>query len=65
MTEAHFVEEIEMPKYYRCGICECYHPADFNGDCRDDGNRFTADEIDAKHGDDWEEVPMPGTEDAE
>lgn len=25
---------------YECGICSCYHPWDFSGDCRDDSNRF-------------------------
>lgn len=39
-----------MPIYYECGICGCWHPWDWNGDCRDDKNRFTADEIDTKHG---------------
>lgn len=48
------------PRYYHCGICECYHPAQWDGDCRDDNNRFALDELDAKHGPhDWEEVDMP------
>lgn len=25
---------------YECGICSCYHPWGWDGDCRDDGNRF-------------------------
>jgi hypothetical protein len=25
---------------YECGICDCLHPWNFNGDCRDDNNRF-------------------------
>ena len=25
---------------FECGICGCYHPWDFTGDCRDDENRF-------------------------
>jgi len=48
------------PTFYDCGICECYHPADWDGDCRDDANRFHAvqlDEIFGVFG--WEEVPMP------
>lgn len=49
-----------MKKYYRCGICDCYHPLEWDGDCRDDANRFAADELDEKHGPfGWEEVPMP------
>ena len=27
-----------------CGICDCWHPQDFSGDCRDDSNRFGAPE---------------------
>ncbi len=54
--------ERHKPTYYRCGICECWHPATWNGDCREDANRFAMDEIDAKHGPfGWDEVPMPGT----
>ena len=29
---------------YECGICSCYHPWSWNGDCRDDVNRFFPDE---------------------
>lgn len=29
---------------YECGICDCCHPWDWNGDCRDDANRFSPDE---------------------
>lgn len=25
---------------YECGICDCYHPWEFDGDCRDDANRI-------------------------
>ena len=25
---------------YECGICSCYHPWDWDGDCREDENRF-------------------------
>lgn len=25
---------------YECGICDCLHPWDWNGDCRDDANRY-------------------------
>lgn len=32
---------------YECGICSCYHPADWDGDCRDDANRYAdADDFD-------------------
>ncbi len=29
---------------YECGICDCYHPWEFCGDCRDDSNRFGSPE---------------------
>lgn len=29
---------------YECGICDCLHPWNFDGDCRDDSNRFGAPE---------------------
>ena len=46
--------------YYRCGICECLHPAGWNGDCREDANRFAPDQLDAKHGPNgWVETEMP------
>jgi hypothetical protein len=25
---------------YECGICGCFHPWNWDGDCRDDRNRF-------------------------
>ena len=27
--------------YYECGICDCYHPWEWDGDCREDANRLT------------------------
>ena len=32
-------------KYYECSICDHLHPWEFNGDCRDDSNRFCDDEV--------------------
>jgi len=29
---------------YECGICDCYHPWSWNGDCRDEANRFFPDD---------------------
>lgn len=29
---------------YECGICSCYHPWAWDGDCREDANRFNAPE---------------------
>ena len=65
------------PQFYDCGICGHYHPHSWNGDCRDDNNRFTIMELEKKYGDiierggkklletGWNEVPMPGSEDDE
>jgi len=48
------------PAFYDCGICECYHPAEWDGDCRDDENRFHPGQLDDKYGVfGWDEVPMP------
>lgn len=59
----------DRPAYYECGICGCYHPREWDGDCRDDENRFAPDELDALHparGDEiegWREVDMPTWDD--
>ena len=46
--------------YHDCGICGHYHPIAWDDDCRDDANRFTADQLDEKHGaSEWLEVDMP------
>lgn len=50
------------PRFYDCGICGHYHPIGWNGDCRDDDNRFTANDLDEKYGEnEWEDLLMPGT----
>lgn len=52
--------ERSKPRYYECGICGDYHPADWDGDCREDVARFTANDLDRKHGAlGWTEVDMP------
>ena len=38
-----------MHIYYECGICGYYHPWNWNGDCRDDTNRFTSECLDRRH----------------
>ena len=40
--------------FYECGCCGYYHPAAFHGDCRDDANRYKADDLPEE----WEEVPQ-------
>lgn len=41
---------MKLPVYYECGICGHCHPWAFNGDCRDDANRFTFTRLDDAHG---------------
>jgi hypothetical protein len=50
-----------MKQYYECGICSCFHPIEWDADCRDDANRFAMDELDEKHKGEWSWVDMPGT----
>jgi hypothetical protein len=38
------------PKYYDCGICGQIHPWNFDGDCRDDANRFNLEALEGRHG---------------
>ncbi len=46
---------IDSSVYYECGICEHYHPWGWDGDCRDDANRLTREQLDDRHGqDDYE-----------
>lgn len=48
--EGYQVIEVKLPRYYECGICGHNHPWDWDGDCRDDVNRFTDQDLDDKHG---------------
>lgn len=36
--------------FYECGICDQLHPCQFAGDCRDDSNRFTIEELEVEYG---------------
>lgn len=43
--------------YVECGCCGSYHKPGFTGDCRDDANRFTPEQMEAEHGPDvWDRV---------
>lgn len=44
------------PKFYACEICGYAHPWNWNGDCRDNANRWSDDELDAKFGCDGYEL---------
>ncbi len=44
-----------MPTFSECGCCGHFHPIGFTGDCRDDANRFTAEQLTARYGEDgWD-----------
>ena len=36
---------IEDNVFRECGCCGMFHPINFEGDCRDDSNRFLLDEL--------------------
>jgi hypothetical protein len=36
--------------YAECDICGHLHPENWDGDCRDDTERYTWEELEAKHG---------------
>lgn len=40
----------QLPEFYRCGICDSWHPVGFHGDCREDGYRYTEEELEALYG---------------
>lgn len=51
---------LARPSYYECGICGHLHPTNWNGDCRQDSARFTAEHLDEKYGPEgWTETDMP------
>jgi len=48
-----------LPVFVECGCCGSLHPKNFCGECRDDDNRFNADQLDEKYGaGGWEEIPL-------
>jgi len=55
----------ERPQFYECGICGAWHSLHWNGDCRDDANRFASDELDDALGSfNWDAAEMPTWNDA-
>lgn len=40
--------EDDRPKFYLCGGCDHLHPFGWTGDCRDNSQRFTHDQVDAR-----------------
>ena len=52
---------LAKPAFVHCPCCELYHPNAFTGDCRDDANRFAADELDALFGSTgWDQCATAG-----
>jgi len=50
---------VDLELFYECRSCGCYHPVDFDGDCRDDENHFTSGELDETYGTDgWAAVQL-------
>lgn len=50
IEQQKYDDKMLKPDYYLCGGCCHYHPKGWTGDCRDDANRFTQDDLDEKHG---------------
>lgn len=42
--------------YYECGICGHVHPWNWNGDCREDANRFSLNDLDDRFSEDGYEL---------
>lgn len=40
----------ENAQFVRCGTCDHIHLVSFEGDCRDNSNRFTDDELETVYG---------------
>ena len=45
VADAEIISVKTETKYYECGICGYIHQWNFNGDCRDDNNRLTYDDM--------------------
>lgn len=51
---------MSRPQYFDCGCCGQMHHVEFNGDCRNNEERFIAPELDSLHGvEGWDEVEQP------
>jgi hypothetical protein len=49
-ADADNISEDGRPQFVECGCCGHMHPINFGGDCRDDDNRFTLDQLDELYG---------------
>lgn len=53
-------DSTSLPQFYECGICGAYHPATWDGDCREDRARLEPEDLNEQYGwDGWEEIAMP------
>ncbi len=50
------------PTFYMCGICDHFHNALWNGDCRQDNARFTISDLHKKWPK-WDEIDMKDVND--
>lgn len=48
-AEADAGEDL-APQFIECNSCGWLHPADYFSDCRDNGNRFSFDDLDRQYG---------------
>lgn len=48
--EARGYERLNPPTFEECGCCGHYHRPDYFGDCRNDAQRFSANDLDDKFG---------------
>lgn len=44
-------------QFYECGCCGHYHLSAWHGDCRDDNNRFTYEQMEKKSYDETGQPP--------
>ena len=48
---------------YECSICDCCHPWNWSGDCREDAARFFPDELAEKLGIDEDDIEIHSMDD--
>ena len=49
-----------LPAFVECGSCGAYHNVAYEGDCRNDDERFNIEDLNEKYGEDgWDEAWPP------
>lgn len=46
MSHIKRLDALKQRSFYECGCCDHLHRVDWHGDCREDLERFTFDELD-------------------